>query len=175
MRSVFRAVRASLRAELPMVAETADLIIVERAARPLGSLIRLKAPALRAVHAVERPVLVLEESRAAPRQVLVVVSEAVGERAIIAGARIAAAGGARLEVRVAGGIEPASRLEALLSRLAPGLPAPPHLAAVEGSLETLLRSVREALVVLDWSDRGPERAEDWRLVDEARCSVLVLR
>ncbi len=181
VRSIFRAIRASLRAELPAAAAAADLIIVERAARPLGRMIRIKAPALRAVHGVVRPVLVLDEGLGETREVLVVVSEAVEERAITVAAHIAAAGGARLEVWVAaravgGAPSPLRRVERLLADLAADLPAPPRLVPAAGPLEAVLRPLREGrLVVLDWSDERAARAGDWRLVEEARCSVLVLR
>lgn len=173
----FRSARASLRSAIPAAAEAADLVILERSARPFGAL-RLKATAFRAAESVARPLLVLSESCAIEQGVSVLVSGTAEDRAIAVGARIASALGTALQVRLlpadaaqAHGLE--AHVHEMLATLAPDL-----RAAVAPSAEALpaaIRSFGGGLLVLDWANPELARHDGWKLAGEARCSLLIVR
>jgi hypothetical protein len=172
----FRSTRASLRSEMLAAAEAADLVILERTARPFGHL-RLKGPAFLAAESMARPLLVLSDNFAIEQGVSVLVCGAGEDRAIAAGAKLAAAVGAVLQVRVLAAPEERLALEAhahdVLSALAPDLRR--RITVLEQGLAALLRSFSEGLLVLDWGNPQLAMHDGWKLAGEARCSLLIVR
>lgn len=173
----FRSARASLQTEIPAAAEGADLVILERSARPFGAL-RLKATAFRAAESVARPLLVLSESCAIDQGISVLVSGTGEDRTIAVGARIAAAVGAVLQVRLvpanpteAAGLE--AHVHDVLASVAPEIRR--AVALAEEGLPAAIRSFGNGLLVLDWSNPELVRQDGWKLAGEARCSLLLVR